>query len=158
MGMVKALAVLLLLVACGCSADPRASEQRSSAFPGAGVDCPTEEPHPITADLATDTLVAGGFDVVFDPEACGFGEIAGMLSNSSSLPGVLDDDGVVVCFLLVGPRDGTTTPEVSGDTGGAHSELSLANLTCDLYADGVPADDEFARFEQAFEELRKQIE
>jgi hypothetical protein len=157
--MVKALLVvaLFLVVASGCSDDSGEPERLWSAFPGAGVDCPTEEPRPVTADLATEALAESGFSVEFDEEACGLGEIAGMLSNSSNSPDVLEDEGVVVCFLFAGPRDGTATPDVSGDTGGAHTERSLANLTCDLYADGVPAEEEFARLEQSFEKLRKQV-
>jgi len=157
--MVKALLVgaLLLVVASGCTDDSGESGRPSFAFPGAGVDCPPDEPRPVTADLATEALAAGGFSVEFDAEACGLGEIAGMLSNSANSPDVLEDEGVVVCFLFVRPRDGTATPDVSGNTGGAHAERSLANLTCDLYADGVPAEEEFARLEQSFEQLRKQI-
>lgn len=81
------------------------------------MDCPTDEPRPVTADLATESLSEGGFSVEFDRSACGLGEIAGMLSNASSSPDVLEDEGVVVCFLFVRPRDGAN-PEVTGDAGG----------------------------------------
>jgi len=156
---VRALLVvaLLVFVASGCSDDSGESERLTSAFPGAGVDCPTEEPRPVTADLATEALAEGGFSVEFDEEACGLAEIAGMLSNSSNSTDDLENEGVVVCFLFVRPRDGAATPDVSGDTGGAHTERSLANLTCDLYANGVPAEEEFARLDLSFEKLRQRV-
>ena len=91
-----------------CESDP------GGASPGAGVDCPTEKPAPISPDLASDALHKHGFGVVFDEGACGFGAIAGMLSNTSSgvTPlEVMDREGTVVCFLLVRPRNDQAVPE-----------------------------------------------
>ena len=47
---------------------------------------------------------------------------------------VLDREGVVVCFVFVRPRGDATAPDFEGDTGAAHTERRLANLSCDLYA------------------------
>jgi hypothetical protein len=121
------------------------------------VDCPTDEPWPVTADLATEALSEGGFSVEFDRSACGLGEVVGMLSNASRAPDVLENEGVVVCFLFVRPRDGTN-PALTGDAGGTRAELSFANLSCDLYADRLPADEEVARFERSFERLREHVD
>ena len=150
------LVIALLLLGAGCSDDSSRSDTPPLAFPGAGVDCPTDEPRPVTADLAIEALSEEGFGVEFDRSACGLGEIAGMLSNASSARDVLEDEGVVVCFLFVRPRDGIT-PEVSGAAGGTHAELSFANLSCDLYAGRLPADDEVARFERSFDRLRAHV-
>ena len=100
--------------------------------------------------LARDGLNNHGFSVVFDEDACGFQSISGMLSNTSSGPTpreVMDREGTVLCFLLVRPRNDPAVPEVEGDTGAAHAERRLENLSCDLYASRAPVEDEAARLE-----------
>ena len=124
------------------------------------MDCPTEKPTPISPDLASDALNKHGFSVVFNEGACGFGSIAGMLSNTSSglTPlEVMEREGTVVCFLLVRPRNDQAVPEVDGDTGAAHAERELANLSCDVYAGRAPVDDEAVRLDDAFTEMRSSI-
>jgi len=154
-------ATVCVLVASGCSGESSQSESNSQGvFPGAGVDCPTEAPAPITPDVASDALTNHGFSVVFDEDACGFQSISGMLSNSSSGPTpreVMDREGTVLCFLLVRPRNDPAVPEVEGDTGAAHAERRLANLSCDLYASRAPVDDEAARLDDAFAEMKSSI-
>jgi hypothetical protein len=163
------VSVVLLVLASGCSNDAPEPAQRDStttsgrssplavpAFPGAGVDCPTDEPRPITVQLATEALAAGGFDVVFDESACGLGVIAGMLSNASTSPDVVEDEGIIVCFLFVRPR-GESGLEAVGNPGGAHAERRLANLTCDLYADRAPAAEKFSRLDESFDDLRRKL-
>jgi hypothetical protein len=154
-------ATVCVLVAAGCSGESSQSESNSQgAFAGAGVDCPTREPAPISSKLASDALNNHGFSVVFDEGACGFETISGMLSNTSSGPTpreVMDREGTVVCFLLVRPRNQPAVPEVTGDTGAAHAERRLANLSCDLYASRAPVDDEAARLDDAFAEMKSSI-
>jgi len=147
------LVVVIALLATACSND--SGETQPAAFPGAGVDCPTEEPRPVSAEAATEALADTGFSVQFSEEACGLGEISGMLSNSSRSAAQLEEEGAVVCFLFVRPRTDGAVPEVAGSQGGAHAERSFANIACDLYAARAPAEDEFNRFDQAFENLRK---
>ena len=150
-------------MASGCSGESSRSEgDPQGAFPGAGVDFPTREPAPISPELASDALNNHGFSVVFDEGACGFESISGMLSNTSSglTPlEVMDREGTVVCFLLVRPGNDQAVPEseVEDDTGAAHAERRLANLSCDLYASRAPVDDEAARLEDAFAEMRSSI-
>ena len=124
------------------------------------MNCPTREPAPISSELASDALNDHGFSVVFDEGSCGFGAISGMLSNASSgsTPReVMDQEGTVVCFLLVRPRNHSAVPEVEGDSGAAHAERRLANLSCDLYASRAPVDDEAARLDDAFAEMESSI-
>lgn len=147
------LVVVIALLASACSND--SGETQPATFPGAGVDYPTEEPSPISAEAATEALADSGFSVQFSEEACGLGEISGMLSNSSRSAGQLEEEGAVVCFLFVRPREGGSVPKVAGSQGGAHARRSFANIACDLYAARVPAEDEFNRFDQAFESLGK---
>jgi len=150
-----------VLVASACSGESSRSDNDSRrAFPGAGVDCPTREPAPISSRLASDALNNHGFSVVFDEDACGFQSISGMLSNTSSGPTpreVMDREGTVLCFLLVRPRNDPAVPEVEGDTGAAHAERRLENLSCDLYASRAPVEDEAARLDDAFAEMRSSI-
>ena len=154
-------ATACVLVASACTGESSRSEGNSQgAFPGAGVDCPTREPSPISPDLASDALNKHGFSVVFDDGACGSEAISGMLSNTSSGPTpreVMDREGAVVCFLLVRPRNDLAVPEVEGDTGAAHAERRLGNLSCDLYASRTPVDDEAARLDYALAEMRSSI-
>ena len=150
-----------VLIASACSGESGRSESDpQGAFPGAGVDCPTREPAPISPELASDALNSHGFSVMFDEGACGFDAISGMLSNTSSGPTpeeVMDREGIVVCFLLVRPSRDDIAPDVEGDTGAAHAERRLANLSCDLYAARRPVDDESSRLDDAFEEMRSSI-
>jgi len=154
------VAVILVLVASACSGESSRSESDpQGAFPGAGVDCPTDEPSPITSELATDAFTSHGFTAEFDGDSCGLGEISGMLSNASSgrPDEVLEREGLVVCFLFVRPRGDNTAPDTTGDTGAAHAERRLANLTCDLYASRASVEDEAARLDNAFAQLRSSI-
>lgn len=124
------------------------------------MDCPTREPAPISSELASDALNSHGFSVVFDDGACGLDTISGMLSNTSSGPtprAVMDREGTVICFLLVRPRTHPAVSEVQGDTGAAHAERRLANLSCDLYTSRAPVDDEAARLDDAFAEMKSSI-
>lgn len=118
------------------------------------------EPAPISSELATEALNNHGFSVTFDEGACGLGAISGMLSNTSSGPTpreVMEREGTVVCFLFVRPRNDPGVPEISGDSGAAHAERRLANLTCDLYASRAPVDDEATRLDKAFAEMKLSI-
>jgi len=163
----RVVLAVLVLAASGCSIDgeDRDGDGASrggppvsgAAFPGAGVDCPAEDPQPVTAELATAALVRSGFDVDFDPRACGLGEIAGMLGNAASSPNAIEDEGIVVCFLFVRPRSEGIAGEGEGETGAVHAERTVANLTCDLYAGRAPVDDEVTRLDEAFEDLRARI-
>lgn len=156
---IVATVCVLLLSACSGESSPSESDPHG-AFPGAGIDCPTAEPRPITPDLAIDALNSHGFSVVFDEGACGLGAISGMLGNTSSglTPrDVMDREGTVVCVLLVRPRDSQAVQEVEGNSGAAHAERRLANLSCDLYASRAPVDDEAARLDDAFTEMRSSI-
>jgi hypothetical protein len=123
------------------------------------VGCPTEEPSPITPDLASNALEDNGFNATFDSDSCGFGQISGMLSNASSgrPDEVLERQGLVVCFLLVRPGGDVAALDLERDTGAAHAERRLANLSCDLYASRAPVDDEAARLDDAFAEIRSSI-
>ena len=123
------------------------------------MDCPAEEPSPITPDLASNALKNHGFNATFDGNACGLGEISGMLSNvSSGRPDeVLDREGALICFLFVRARGDSITPDIGGDTGAAHAKRRLANLSCDLYASRAPVDDEAARLDDALAELWRSI-
>jgi hypothetical protein len=169
--------VALLALAAGCSESDESSEGSrpdtrairvaappttllpvpTRPFPGAGENCPTSEPSPITIMEAIRALRANGFSVSEVERSCGLNLISGMLTNL----GVLDAmarEGSVSCFVLA-TRDREVPVVVGGDTAAAHAERRLANLKCDVYgADAVGfKDDEVKRLDLAFKALETAV-
>jgi hypothetical protein len=174
---VRVIAVVALLaVAAGCSGSDESSEAsrretRAASvaapqaaplpapirpFPGAGENCPTSEPSPITISEAIRALRASGFSVSEVERSCGLNLISGMLTNL--VPNAVAREGSVSCFVLA-TRHRDVPDIVNGGTAAAHAERRLANLECDLYgADALGfKDEEVKRLDLAFEDLETSI-
>ena len=170
------LAAALLVVAAGCSGTDGAEEQSAAVdrtvppvtmraalegpYPGAGVDCPTAEPSPITVAEARRSLRAHGFAVGELERSCGLRLISAMLTNATSGPlaaNVHEREGLVTCFVFATRRPGVPDA-IEGDTTAASAQRRLANLQCNLSgADALGFDREVARLDRAFERLRRGI-
>ena len=167
-----AIVALVVLGTAGCAGSEGATETSTtgrttplasaagaagwSPYPGAGVDCPTAAPAPISVGEASEALQEHGFSVGEVDGSCGLETISTLLSNARhpSPFDVHEREGSLTCYVLVRPA--TAGREVEGDDAAASAERRLANLDCRLWGAGRHGfDGELRRLEGAFEELRR---
>jgi hypothetical protein len=129
-------------------------------YPGAGVDCPSKAPSPLSIRQSIEALRAHGFTVAEVEGSCGVESISAVVSNTvnGSAPVVLRREGVVSCFVLLEPPPAAPAV-IEGDTTATTAERRLANLHCRLYgpeAHGFPA--HVRRLDGAFSNLMRRLE
>ena len=174
---VRVSVILFLLLLLGCSSDEEPTRPSTTAaapgeaaalppglpatpYPGAGVDCPSKAPSPLSIGQSIEALQAHGFTVAEVEDSCGVQSISAVISNTANgrAPVVLRREGIVSCFLLVEPRPAVPAV-IQGDTTATSAERTLANLHCRLYgpeAGGFTA--HVRRLDLAFSELKRRVD